>query len=91
MAMLGAEYQAKTKDVTGVLVGVSQIRLGKASVRDAGTALVKAGQAVTQSTLKAVEASDGSTVQVIRPTTLANSGTAVLATSGSYTGNYDGC
>lgn len=90
MAMLGAEYQAKTKAVDGILVGVAQVRLGKPSVRAAGTAAVKAAQAVTQSTLKAVEASDGTTVQVIRPTDTANTGTATLTASGTYSGTYDG-
>ena len=86
---LGVAYQAKVKDSANVLVGIAQVRVGKPSVRAAGTAEIKAAQAVTQSDLL-VDASDGVS-KYVKPLSTANTGTAVITASGTYTGDYDGC
>lgn len=90
MAVLGKDYQPVVKDAGSVLVGVAQVRVGKLSIRSAGTAVVGAPQAVTQSTI-ITDATDGTT-QVVVPTDTLNTGTAVITTpSVAYTGKYDGC
>ena len=89
MATLGTIYQPKIKDAANVLVGIAQVRVGKPSVRPAGTAEIKTPQAVTQSDLL-IDESDGVS-KYVKPLTSANTGTATITASGTYTGAYDGC
>jgi len=90
MAVLGKEYQPVVKDSGSVLVGVAQVRVGKSSIRPAGTAVVGVAQAVGKSTA-AVDATDGATT-VVTPTDNPNGGTAVISTPATaYSGIYDGC
>lgn len=90
MPVLGKEYQPVVKNAGGVLVGVAQVRIGKSSIRPAGTAIVGAPQAVTQSNV-VTDVTDGVT-KVVKPTNQPNTGTATIATSATvYTGKYDGC
>lgn len=90
MPILGKEYQPIVKDTNGVLIGVAQVRVGKSSIRSAGTAVVGAAQAVTKSAVN-VDITDGVT-EVVVPTETANTGTAVITTPATaYAGKYDGC
>lgn len=96
---LGKQYQPFVKSGAGVLVGVSQIRVGLPSVRAlntiSGTATVKAIQQVPNSTISTVTGVDGSTSVdlVIAGDTLGASDvkTSTVVASGTYTGAYDGC
>lgn len=74
-----------------VLVGVAQVRIGKSSIRDAGTASVGTVTAVGQSD-KILSTVDNTTY-VVRPKVVyaANTGTASITISGTYTGKWDGC
>lgn len=88
---LDRSTQPIVKDASGVLVGVAQIRVGKPSIRSAGTAVVGTATAVGQSD-KILSTMDNTTY-IVRPKTVyaANSGTATITTSGTYTAKYDGC
>jgi len=94
MATLGKEYQPRVKDAANVLVGVAQVRVGRPSVRAAGTAAVKAVQFVGTSAVT-VDTSTGTSVDIVRPSDMSTGGTmptgGTLAASGTYTGDYDGC
>jgi len=94
MATLGKEYQPRVKDAANVLVGVAQVRVGRPSVRAAGTAAVKAVQFVGTSAIT-VDTSTGTSVDIVRPSDMSTGGTlptgCTLAASGTYTGDYDGC
>lgn len=74
-----------------VLVGVAQVRVGKSSIRDAGTASIGVVTAVGQSD-KVLSTVDNTTY-VVRPKVVyaPNTGTATITVSGTYTGAYDGC
>jgi hypothetical protein len=91
---LGKEYQAQVKDAGSVLVGVSQVRVGKPSVRDAGTAAVKGVQFVGTSTL-VTDTSTGASIDTVKVGDMSTGGTlptgCTLASAGTYTGAYDGC
>lgn len=97
MATLGKEYQAQVKDASSVLVGVAQVRVGKPSVRDAGTGVIKALQFVGTSTLL-TDTSTGTSVDVVRPADQSTGGTlpagCTVTSGGTYSttdGKYDGC
>ena len=87
---LDRSTQPIVKDASGVLVGVAQIRVGKPSIRSAGTASVGTATAVGQSD-KILSTMDNTTY-VVRPKTVyaGNSGTGTITVSGTYTGAYDG-
>lgn len=95
---LGKEYSAKVKNVSGILMGVSQIRVGLPSVRPAnyvtGTATVKAVQQVPNSTVTTVTGTDGTTVvnQVVPSAAISTAATysTAFVASGVYSGAYDG-
>lgn len=95
---LDKRYQGFVKDAGGVLVGVSQIRVGLPSVRAAGvltgSATIKAVQQVPDSTISTVVGTDGSTlVDLVIPGTTITAATASLAMASSgtaYSGAYDG-
>lgn len=88
------QFQPLVKNVGGVLVGVAQVRVGKPSVRDAGTAEVKSVQYVGTSEKK-TDATSGTSVDYIKPLDTSTGGTlpagCTLASGGTYTGEYDGC
>lgn len=88
---LDRSNQPIVKDASGVLVGVAQIRVGKPSIRSAGTASVGTAVAVGQSD-KLLSTMDNTTY-FVRPKTVyaANSGTATITVGGTYTAAYDGC
>lgn len=93
---LDKRYQAMAKSGSGVLVGVSQIRVGLPSVRAAGlvtgTATVKAVQQVPDSTVKTVTGTDGTTaVKIVEPGVVITPKVNTLVAGGTYTGMYDGC
>lgn len=92
---LGKEFQPKVKSADSVLVGVAQVRIGKPSTRDAEAAAVMAVQSVGQSALKSVNLQSGLPINIIKPTRTGNTGMPNAATpfvsSGTYTGEYDGC
>jgi len=94
MATLGKEYQPMVKNVNGVLVGVAQVRVGRPSVRDAGTAAIKAVQFVGTSEKK-TDTSTGASIDYIKPLDMSTGGTlptgCTLTSAGTYTGAYDGC
>lgn len=87
---LDRSTQPIVKDASGVLVGVAQIRVGKPSIRSAGTASVGTATAVGQSD-KLLSTVDNTTY-FVRPKAVyaANAGTASITVSGTYTGSYDG-
>lgn len=87
---LDRSTQPIVKDASGVLVGVAQIRVGKPSIRSAGTASVGTATAVGQSD-KLLSTVDNTTY-IVRPKTVytVNSGSATITVSGTYTGSYDG-
>jgi|LGVE01.1.fsa_nt_gb hypothetical protein len=88
---LGKEYQAKVNSAENVLVGVAQVRVGKPSTRNSEEAVIKSVQSVTQSTLKAVTLRSGLSINVVKPTRIANESTSDdFVSSGTYTGDYDG-
>lgn len=94
MANLGKEFQPMVKDASSVLVGVAQIRVGKPSVREAGTAVIKSVQYVGTST-KVTDNSVNPSVDYIKPLDMSTGGVlpagCTLTASGTYTGEYDGC
>lgn len=83
------QYQPRIKDVSGVLMGIAQIRVGLPSVRSGSTAVTKAVQAVGKSTL--YTDSGGVTVVKSSPVYTANVGTGAPTVTGDYTGSVDGC
>ena len=74
-----------------VLVGVAQVRVGKSSIRDTGTAAIGTVTAVGQSD-KFLSTVDNTTY-VVRPKVIyaANTGTASISVTGTYIGKWDGC
>lgn len=94
MATLGKEYQPQVKDASSVLVGVAQVRIGKPSVRDAGTAAIKSVQFVGTSNIS-VDTSTGASIDVVQVGDMSTGGVkpagCTLASAGTYTGTYDGC
>jgi hypothetical protein len=93
---LGKEYQPQVKEVGSVLVGVAQIRIGRPSVRPAGTAAIKAVQYVGTSSIT-VDNTTTTSVDLVRPLDMTVGGVGntptgmTLASAGTYTGDYDGC
>lgn len=81
--ILGKEYQAKVKQASNVLVGVAQVRVGKPSVRDAGTAVTGTPQVVVPSTINSAGV-------LIPDSTSTKSTDVAITTGGSYTGDVDG-
>lgn len=95
MSVLGKEYQPLVKDAQNVLVGVAQIRVGKMSERDAGTAVVGVPTSASKSKV-IIDATDGVTKVVVPlkglPSDTANTWAGnPVAVTGTYTGRYDGC
>jgi len=95
MAVLGKDFQPIVKNAGDVLVGVSQIRVGKSSYRPAGTAVVGTPMAASKSKI-IIDESDGVTPVVVPisglSTEVANTWTGQPVTvTGTYTGIYDGC
>ena len=95
MAVLGKDFQPIVKNAGDVLVGVSQIRVGKSSYRPAGTAVVGTPMAASKSKI-IIDESDGVTPIVVPISGLssdvANTWTGQPVTvTGTYTGIYDGC
>lgn len=97
MATLGKEYQSQVKDASSVLVGVAQVRVGKPSVRDAGTGVIKAVQFVGTSSI-VTDTSTATSVDVVKPLDMSTGGTlpagCTVAAAGTYSttdGKYDGC
>lgn len=94
MATLGKEFQPMVKDAGSVLVGVAQVRVGKPSVRDAGTAVIKNVQFVGTSEKK-TDSSVTPSVDYIKPLDMSTGGVIptgmTLVSGGTYTGAYDGC
>lgn len=74
-----------------VLVGVAQVRVGKSSIRDAGTAAVGTPTAVGKSD-KVLSTVDNTTY-VVRPSIIyaVNAGSGTVSASGTYNGTWDGC
>lgn len=98
MATIDRSLQPIVKDSSGVLVGVAQIRVGKPSIREAGTAVNAPALVAVGKSNKKMAVAD-STVCLVRPTTVyQKNGTAagvVTATpavtiSGAYSGKVDG-
>ena len=95
MAVLGKDFQPIVKNAGDVLVGVSQIRVGKSSYRPAGTAVVGTPMAASKSKI-IIDESDGVTPVVVPisglSTEVANTWTGQpITATGTYTGIYDGC
>lgn len=97
MATLGKEYQAQVKDASSVLVGVAQIRVGKPSIRDAGTAVIKAVQFVGLSNL-VTDTSTATSVDIVKKGDMSTGGVlpagCTMVSGGTYnttSGTYDGC
>ncbi len=82
--------QPIVKNAGGVLVGVAQVRVGLASKRAAGTAVVGTPVAAGKS-VKVATSLDAS-VYCVKPQEVYadNAGTAVLAATGTYSGKIDG-
>ena len=76
---------------SSVLVGVAQVRVGKSSIRDAGTASIGTVTAVGQS--DKILSNVDNTTYIVRPKVVyvPNTGTAAITVSGTYTGKWDGC
>lgn len=74
-----------------VLVGVAQVRVGKSSIRDAGTAAFGTPTAVGQS--DRILSTVDNVSYVVRPKTIwaANVSTAAITHNSTYTGKWDGC
>ena len=97
MAVLGKDYQPIVKNAGDVIVGVSQVRIGKSSYRPTSGASSLPGIPVAASKSKIItDESDGVTPVVVPITGLASAvantwtGQPVTVT-GAYTGIYDGC
>lgn len=95
MSVLGKEYQPVIKNTENVLIGVAQVRVGKKSSREAGTAVVGVPVAASKSKI-VLDVTDGITPVVVPltglPSTVANTWAGQPVTvSGTYTGRYDGC
>lgn len=88
---LGKEYQPKVKSADSVLVGVAQVRVGKPSTRASEAASVNNVQSVGMSTLKSVSLRSGPSINIVKPTRTPNTSAGdTFASSGTYTGMYDG-
>ncbi|BCS54036.1 hypothetical protein [Geobacter sp. SVR] len=91
---LDRSTQPIVKDASGVLVGVAQIRVGKPSIREAGTAVVAPKIVAVGKSQKAMAVSNNS-VCLVKPNVVWSANGLAAAPNatidGEYTGKIDGC